>query len=267
MSLRATLRATPALFRAATQEAVAYRAELVVWILSTTLPLVMLALFSAVAREGPLGRYGSGEVQLYFLSVFVVRQVTGSWVSWQLIEEIREGRLSMRLLKPVSPLVSYALENLAAMPLRFVVSLPVALFALFGVGWGRIPSDPLLWVMFCASLLGAWLLTFLSNVALGSASFFWESSRSLIDVWLVLYFILSGYTIPVDLFPIWLQKITIWLPFRYQMAFPVEILSGQLGREAALLGLAEQWGMVALLWGGSVLFWRRGLRRFEAYGG
>lgn len=267
MSLRATLRAAPAMARAAVQEAVAYRAELLVWILSTTLPLVMLALFSAVAREGPLGRYGPGDFSLYFLSVFVIRQLTGSWVSWQIILEIREGKLGMRLLKPVSPLVAYAIENLAAMPLRLAVALPVALWALAGAGQGRLPSGVGLWGVFLASLVGAWLITFLSNVALGCLSFFWESSRSLIDVWMVLYFTLSGYAIPVDLFPGWLQEATGWLPFRYQMAFPVEVLTGRLGAGDALRGLAVQWGMVGLLGLVAAGIWRRGLGRFEAYGG
>lgn len=267
MSLRATARALPALARAAIQEAVAYRAELIVWILSTTLPLVMLALFSAMTREGAVGRYGTGEITLYFLVVFAVRQLTGSWVAWQLATEVRDGKLGMRLLRPVSPLVSYAVENLAAMPLRLVVALPVAAGALAWVGAERLPRDPVLWAVFALSLLGAWLITFLSNVALGSASFFLDGSGSLVDVWLLFYFVLSGYTIPVDLFPGWLRQATDWLPFRYQMAFPVEVATGGLDRAAALGQLARQWGMVLLVGAGALGLWRRGLRRFEAYGG
>ena len=41
-------RAVPALMRIGFAEAVAYRAEFVIWMLSTTLPLVNLALWSAV---------------------------------------------------------------------------------------------------------------------------------------------------------------------------------------------------------------------------
>ncbi|RYE90856.1 MAG: ABC transporter permease, partial [Myxococcales bacterium] len=94
MSLRSTVRALPTMVRVGLQEALAYRAELLVWILSTTLPLVMLALFSAVAREAPIGRYGPGEITLYFLVTFGVRQLTGSWVAWQMNLEVREGKLS-----------------------------------------------------------------------------------------------------------------------------------------------------------------------------
>ena len=37
-----------------------------------------------------------------------------------------QGMLSMRLLRPIHPLVAYAVENLADMPMRLVVTVPVA---------------------------------------------------------------------------------------------------------------------------------------------
>ena len=39
-------------------EMVAYRAEFLVWILTTNMPLVMMALWNAVAADGPVGRFG-----------------------------------------------------------------------------------------------------------------------------------------------------------------------------------------------------------------
>ncbi len=54
MSVRATVRALPTLARVGFAEAVAYRAEMFVWILSTTMPLIMMALWTAVARDAPV---------------------------------------------------------------------------------------------------------------------------------------------------------------------------------------------------------------------
>ena len=61
------LRAYPTLLRVGFAGAVAYRAEMLVWMLTTTMPLVSLALWSAVAREAPVGRFGPGEFVGYFL--------------------------------------------------------------------------------------------------------------------------------------------------------------------------------------------------------
>ena len=68
----------------------------------------------------------SSDFVAYFLATFIVRQLTGAWVAWEMNFEVRTGTLAMRLLRPIHPMVAYAVENLAAMPLRLVVALPVA---------------------------------------------------------------------------------------------------------------------------------------------
>ena len=71
------------------------------------------------------------------------------------------------------------------------------------------------------------------NFAVGCTAFFTESSLKLMDAWLVFYFVLSGYLVPVDLFPPALRAAVDWLPFRYQIGFPVELMTGALGTRAS----------------------------------
>ena len=262
-----TVRALPALLRVGFAEAVAYRAEFLVWVLSTTMPLIMLALWSAVARDAPVGRFGQREFVAYFLATFIVRQLTSSWVSWQINYEIRQGTLAMRLLRPVHPMIAFAAENVAAQPLRLVVAIPVAVLGLFALGSSSLPPDPALWGIWCAAMLGGWLITYFASFAIGSLAFFLESSIKAMEVWLTLYFIFSGYMIPVELFPPVVRTVADWLPFRYQIGFPVEIMTGAHGRGEALLLLAGQWIWVGALFAAALAVWRRGLTRFAAYGG
>lgn len=147
MSAASTLRAPPTLMRVGFAEAVAYRAEMLVWVLSTTMPLIMLGLWSAVAADAPVGRFDQRDFLAYFLATFIVRQLTGAWVAWQMSFEVRTGTLSMRLLRPLHPMVSYAVENVAALPLRLVVALPVALLALVLLGTKSLPHSPLVWLV------------------------------------------------------------------------------------------------------------------------
>jgi len=37
----------------------------------------------------------------------------------------------------------------------------------------------------------------------------------------------GGYLIPLDLMPSAVQQVTFWLPFRYQLAVPLRIISGR----------------------------------------
>jgi ABC-2 type transport system permease protein len=267
VSLKAAAHAFPTLLRVGFAEAVAYRAELLVWVLATTMPLIMLALFSAVASEGPIGRFGQADFVAYFLATFIVRQLTGSWASWQMNQEVRDGTLAMRLLRPIPPLVSYAVENIAAVPMRVAVSLPIAIAWFVFAGTEQLAKDPVLWLIWCAALLGAWLISMFANFAVGSLSFFMESSVKVMEIWLALFFVASGYLIPTELFPGALRAVVDWLPFRYQLGFPVELMTGALGREEALALLARQWLFVVLLLGASLVLFRRGVARFAAYGG
>jgi ABC-2 type transport system permease protein len=57
------------------------------------------------------------------------------------------------------------------------------------------------------------------------------------------------------------------LPFRYMLAFPVEMIIGLESRSRALAELSVQWLFVGLLLMGALGAWRLGLRRFAAYGG
>ena len=154
---------------------------------------------------------------------------------------VRNGTLAMRLLRPIHPLWAYAAEACAAMPLRLVVSLPVAIVALAVVGARGMTRDPVLWGLWIASVAGSWLITLLVNLLIGCTSFFIDSSLKLMDAWLVFFFILSGYIIPIDLFPPGLRRLVGWLPFRFQIGFPVEVMTGAHDRASTLALLGDQW--------------------------
>jgi ABC-2 type transport system permease protein len=267
VSFRGSLRATGTLWRVGLAEALAYRAEMFIWILATTMPLIMMALWTTVAREAPVGRFGEKEFAAYFLATFIVRQLASSWAAWQLSYEVREGTLSQRLLRPVHPVWHIAVENWSAMPLRLVVALPVAIIALAVLGAEQLPADRRIWPVWLAAMAGAWLLTFFSNVAIGSLAFYFGSSVKVMEVWLALYFVLSGYTVPIEVFPEGARKLVELLPFRFQIGFPVELMTGAYELGPALAKLGQQWAWVVVSFVVALWAWRRGLRRFEAYGG
>jgi ABC-2 type transport system permease protein len=58
-----------------------------------------------------------------------------------------------------------------------------------------------------------------------------------------------------------------FLPFRYMVGFPVEILTGQVDAPNLLLGFGVQifWTLVSV--GLAQLVWTNGLRRYSAVGG
>lgn len=266
MSLRRALRAYPAMLRVGLAEAVAFRAELLVWMLTTTMPLVMLALWTAVARDGKFGRFGAPDFVAYYLAALVVRTLTSCWVVWEMNQEIRTGTLSMRLLRPIHPFLAYSAEHLAMVPLRAAISLPATSIMLIATSGSRVVTDPPLVLALLVALACAWLITFLSGVILGTLGMFMDRSMAVWEVWLGFFAVMSGYLVPLELMPRWLAGAAQYLPFRYMLGFPVEIMIGMADRAQTLRGLTIELIMVAALLVGARLMWRTGIRRFEAFG-
>ena len=267
MSLARELAVVRAFLRVGTVGALTYRAEALVWLLSTTMPLIMMAFFGAVAADGAIGRYGEREIVGYFLATFIVRSLTASWISWQINLDIRAGSIASRLLLPAHPLLGYATESVGAMPVRVLGSVVVAAIMLALLGRGAVTGDPVLLGLACVSVTLAWLLSLAVSATIGALAFFVGSSAKVMDAWLAGLFVFSGYLVPLDLFPAAARPWLDWLPFRYQIGLPVELLVGALDRPRAASLMARQLAFVLAAGLTTLVVWRRGLARFSAHGG
>jgi len=168
----------PTMLRIGFADLFAYRAQVVIWILTTTMPLVMYAMWSTVAREAPIGRFDQNTFAGYFLSTLVVRQLSASWIVWELNEHIRSGGLSTTLLRPVHPLWFFAAENLGAVPFRLIVLLPVIALAFIFIPDLQLSPTPLHIVLYVWTIFFAWVLTFFIQSMIGLMALYTQQSLS-----------------------------------------------------------------------------------------
>ena len=262
-----TIRAIPTLLRIGVAETVAYRAEFLVWLLVTTLPLVMLALWSSVASEGPFRGFSSDGFVAYYLSCLIVRNITGSWVGWQISEEIRMGTMAMRLLRPLHPYIAFAASHVAAIPFRIIVALPVAVILLLSSGASSLTTEPVQLALLPASLALGWTINFNLVFLLGTIAFWATKTMALMNVYFALFSLFSGYLLPIPLLPPVIRELAEVLPFRFGFSVPVELMTRHLDGEqlALLVGGQVGWATLTLLF--ALALWRAGVRRFEAVGG
>jgi ABC-2 type transport system permease protein len=262
----AHLRAMPELFRIGFAGAVAYRAEMVIWILSATMPLIMLALWNAVAAGGVVAGLDQTAMARYFAANLVVRQLTSSWVVWELNWEIRTGRLSPKLLRPVNPLWNSALQNLAVLPFRILILLPM----LAALLWWRpeLARLPELWEVpaFLVSVAMAWTLAFATQCAFAMLAFWIDQSMGVWGLYFGIWMVFSGYIAPLRMFPASIRDVLGYLPFRAMLSVPTELLAGMMTPAQAVPALGLQLGWVAVMIGVSGLLWTRGVRRYGAFG-
>jgi ABC-2 type transport system permease protein len=258
-------RMMPALLRAGFALMVVYRAEIVIWILTTTMPLIMYALWSTLAREAPLGRFDETMFAAYFLAMLVVRQLSSAWVVWELNDRIRSGRLSLDLLRPLNPLLTLAADNLAAMPTRALVLIPIVASAVLLLPPMPFSAEPAHWLLAIWATIFSWLLAFLFQSMIGLLALYTQQSLAFQDAWFGIWALASGYLIPLEIFP-GLRQIAIWLPFRSIGGLSTEIALGHLEGAALIQGLVSQLVWVAIALAFLTWWWPRAMRRFEAYG-
>jgi ABC-2 type transport system permease protein len=264
-TLTRTLRALPTLLRVGVAETVAYRAEFLVWILTTTQPLIMMGLLTSVARDGAFHGYTSDDVVAYYLAVLLVRQLTGNWVAWQLSEDIRTGAMAMRLLRPIHPIVQTACAHLAAIPFRSAIAAPLALVLLLTSG-GVLVTDHWHLAALAPSLALAWTIMFATLFAIGSLAFWLTQTMAIANLWFGAFSLLSGYLLPLSVLgPV--GRVASYLPFRYMLSAPVEIMTRAMTSDELAHLLLAQLGWAAASIAIALVIWRAGVRRFESVGG
>lgn len=243
-----------------------YRMAMVIWILSATFPLVMLAVWLSLAQDGPVGTFTASDFVAYYLLSFYIRQMTAVWVAWELDYDIRHGDMNTKLLHPINPIHDYISFNLADKVMRGVLFTPVVIVVALLVPGVQYVVTPLNLAFFVAALVGAWVMRYLIQFCLGLFTFWFSQALVLTDVFWMLYLLLGGGVAPLELLPEPLQSIAYQLPFRYMMSFPIEIMMGQLSTSKILAGFGAIAVWIALLFGAYRLLWARGMRHFGAFG-
>lgn len=239
---------------------------MVIWMLSASFPLVMLAVWVSLAQDGPVAGFTAGDFAAYYLLSFYIRLMTAVWVAWELDYDIRHGDMNTKLLHPIAPIHDYISFNLADKLLRGMIFTPIVIIValLFpGISYVVTPFNV---ACFILALLGAWMMRYLFQFILGMFTFWFSQALVLTDVFWMLYLLLGGGVAPLALLPEPLQTIANYLPFRFMMSFPIEIMMGQLTPNEIFVGLASVVVWILLLMLGYRFMWARGMRHFGAFG-
>lgn len=245
-----------------------YRVELLIWLMERVLtPVIYLVVWVTVARSqgGTVSGYTAGDFAAYYLAVMLVNNLTYTWVMWDYDYRIRNGTLSPLLLRPVHPIHGDIAENVASKFLSTLVIIPIML--LLAVLFQAI-FQPQLWMLaaFVLALLFACVARFLIEWLLSLIAFWTTRVHAINLIYFTLLMFCSGEMMPLDLLPGWLQAGLAILPFRWMIAFPVEVILGRLTVPETLLGLLAQSAWICCTVIVLVRLWRTAVRRYSAVG-
>ena len=221
------------------------------------------------ARAQPIGGYEFGSMVYYFLLITLASNlITPTDDEWQIAADIRDGQLNALLAKPIDYL-SYRLSlflGYRATSSLFTLPIVLLLFACFHQ-YLALPQHLRTWVFSLISLGLAAFLQFFLAYAVAMLTFWILEISTVVFIIFSFEYFLSGHLFPLDLLPPWLGRVLVWLPFTYELYFPVTVFQEKVTGEPLVRGLCIQAGWVAVAWATGRLMWMRGLRRFQAVGG
>jgi ABC-2 type transport system permease protein len=270
-----TVRKYAKILRASLSERMTYRGDFLLGTLLRFLPmLTTILLWQAIytgSKKSTLGGFRYNEMIAYLLLVNISRMFSSMpGLAGGIARDIREGTLKKYLLQPID-MIAYLVSYRMAHKVSYVIAsaLPYALlfFLCRRFFVGLVPTDPLVWLAYAASLILAFLVGFFFETSVGMVGFWFLEVTSLLYIVMTLNFFISGHMLPIDLLPPFWAGLLKLMPFQYMAYFPAVVFLGKVqGRELVYGLLGEAFWAVAFMILARWLY-RLGLRRYSAYGG
>jgi ABC-2 type transport system permease protein len=256
------------------QNNLTYRFNFLTRTLFGFIPLfAMLSLWRTVyAGKGAgssLSGYSEAQMIFYYLLVAVVDVLTAvNEDDWQIAADIREGNISQFLLKPVDYLW-YRLCLFFSGRVVFIsmACVPLAIFLfcfrqyfVFPAGWAAA-------VLFPISLILTALLQFFISYTMAMLAFWMLEISTFIFILFAFEYIASGHLFPLDLLHPSLQHALFFTPFPSMLYTPIAIYMGKIAGADLLRSLIVQAGWVFTGYMLARFAWRRGIKKYAAFGG
>ncbi|HFC12621.1 MAG TPA: hypothetical protein ENJ56_07225 [Anaerolineae bacterium] len=245
-----------------------YRIAAAIWMIGAMItPVVLLTVWATVARErgGVVDGLGVADFAAYFLVLMFLQHLTFTWIMWEYDYRVRQGLLSSVLLKPIHPIHADIMENIAYKLIGLVLLVPVA-----GVlVWAYRPNFNLQLfniLLFIPVFFFTFALRFMVGYTLALAAFWTNRIRAINSIYFLFFFFLGGRFAPLALLPPVLQTIANLLPFKWMIAYPVELLLGRYTHAEAVQGLLIQSAWTVVIYCLFRFMWQRGTRKYAAYG-
>lgn len=255
---------------AAIKSDLAYRFEFFSAILGTLLTTLLLYLLWRAVYQSA----ASIELSYQSLITYVVLGQAFSFgrlgqrrMIMRIGSNIRSGNVALDLVRPTDYQLFHFSNTIAAyITETLMVSLPayVLAFLFFGI------DPPASWAAaagFVVSLAGAFLLVFSLDFFIGLMAFWTVSVWGLAYAKMAVVDVLAGTIVPLSLFPGWLERVAMALPFRGIAYVPLSIYTGAIRGADIWTSILGQfaWGLVLVLL--TRLIWLRARRRLVVQGG
>ena len=266
------------IFRIALEERLAYRGDFALGTLMRFLPIITQiflwwAVFESVgsgsADTNRLAGYSFQEMVAYYLLSMLGRAFSSMpGLASTVAKQIREGESKKYVIQPID-LGGFMLLGRVAHKIAYytIATLPFALVFFLCRGYFSGWPSPDVLLAFIISLLLAFLLGFFLDLCIGLIGFWFLEVSSLLFIYMLLNFFLSGHMFPLDLLPTPWNAVVDYLPFKYLAYFPAAIFLGKVPTDELWTQVGIDFIWVLVMMGVARFLYARGVVRYSGYGG
>lgn len=242
----------------------AYRIHFILYRIADLVGVVLAyylwkAIYQA-SQQSLIQGFTFSEMTIYIIMGFITNLLIGSDSSFMIGEEVKDGSIIMRLLRPVHFTASILFTEIGIKSLIFLgVGFPFLLitFALRLAMGASFFTTISLTILYLISLILAFLINFFFNISFGFSAFVLKNlwGTNLLKNSLVAF--LSGNMIPLVFFPKSIAHMLTFLPFSSLIYTPVMIVLGKFSPKEILITIGFQIFWLVVMVCLSQLIWKK----------
>ncbi len=256
------------------QEVATYRVNWIFFMLGNAIAcLVSYFIWAAVYSSGTkesMNGFTMPQMIVYIVLMFLTNTIIASDGAYVVGEEIREGSIIMRLIKPVSYNATFLFQELGnKLPTEIAIAVPmiITVEVIRTVLSGVLQFNALNLLLYILSCALAYLVNFYFNICFGFIAFVIKYLWGANMMKNVVIGFLSGTVIPLSFLPEALEKVFLFLPFASLNYTPVMIYMEKYSGAQLwyYIGLQAFW--MLFFFGLSKLLWKASVKRLSVQGG
>ena len=260
------------IFKISFEEEFAYKLNFIMWRIRNVFQIIVTFFLWSTIFSNPsevIFGYDRAKILTYVFAIMIVQAIVLSARAVDVSTDVAEGNLSNYLVKPISYFKYWFTRDISSKALNLI-------FATFEFTLLFIILKPAFY--FQTDIYT--ILSFLISIAIAvviyfcilfiiSAVPFWApelgwASQFLVTIVIIEF--LSGSLFPIDILPLWLQKIVMATPFPYMIYFPVEVYLGKITGMPMIQGFLISIVWMVILWFFMKYIWNKGLRVYQSLG-
>lgn len=269
------------ILRIALEERLVYRGDFALGTLMRFLPIVtQIFLWHAVflsmretagsgaAPPDVAGYFYENMVAYYLLTMLSRAFSSMPGLASGIAGQVRNGEVKKFLVQPVDMLGFLLLSRVAHKLAYYSVAIgPFALvFFLCRSYFTELPSASTI-VVYLMTLIMGFVLGFFLEATIGLLGFWFLEVSSLLFVYMLFSFFLSGHMFPLDMLPGNWQTLVQLLPLQYLAYFPAAVFLGKVQGPELWWGLTIETGWILFFIFFSRWLFQRGVARYSGFGG